>query len=99
MFLQNATEKNVLFNLHFINFSIHFEMRSLKKNLSYLLIYKFNAPPQLTNSINDTNGWSLFCSSNTTEEIYTYFIDNHQTVNRFWYSRINFHRSGKILSQ
>jgi hypothetical protein len=82
MFLQNATEKNVLFNLHFINFSIHFEMRSLKKNVSYLLIYKFNAPSQLKNSIKDANGWSLFCSSNTTEQISTYFIDNHQTVNQ-----------------
>jgi hypothetical protein len=56
-------------------------MRSLKKNLSYLLIHKFDAPPQLSNSANNTDGWSLFCSSNTNEDIYTYFIDNHQTFN------------------
>jgi len=97
MFLQNVTTKNVLFNFHLINisefqqsnsnltFSIHFEMHPLDKNLSYLLIYKFDSKPQLTSSINNTDGWSLFCSSNNQtsdgDVVYTSFIDNHQTLN------------------
>jgi hypothetical protein len=59
MFLQNVTfnnENQFLFNYHFINFSqanlnltfsIHFEMKPLNSNLSYLLIYKFDDKPQL----------------------------------------------------
>jgi hypothetical protein len=95
MFLRNVTlvnTKNSLFNFHAINltrnnlnltFSIHFELSSLNLNLSYLLIYKFNDKPQL----NSHHGWTLFCSSkkkNVNDEIYTHFIDNSRTLNKYF---------------
>ena len=85
MILQNVTSNNSiahqqLFNLHYINLtdqhsvSIHLEIESLNRNLSYLLIYKFDRIPQLTDN------WTLFCSENlSNENTFTYFIDNQQT--------------------
>ena len=76
MSLQNVTSMNGpfnrLFNLHFVNItqsqsnltvSLHFEMHHLNASLGYLLIYKFDGSPQLNSSINQTDGWSLFCPS------------------------------------
>jgi hypothetical protein len=76
MTLQNVTSMNstphhLLFNLHYINIvqsnnltvSIHIEMEPLNINLGYLLIYKFDSSPQLNSSINQIDGWSLFCPS------------------------------------
>jgi hypothetical protein len=77
MFLQNVLLINItsphqqLFNLYYVNItqsnnlsiSIHFEMHPLDITLAYLLIYKFDSSPQLNSSINQTDGWSLFCSS------------------------------------
>ncbi|UJR38826.1 hypothetical protein I4U23_031491 [Adineta vaga] len=95
MFLQNVTSiddnHNQIFNLHYINItqlnknlsvSLHFEMDSLNKSLAYLLIYRFDDSPQLNSSINQIDGWSLFCPLNLTKnDTYTYFIDNQRTSN------------------
>ena len=60
---------NQLFNLHYINItsnlsiSIHFEIHVLNKSLGYLFIYKFDSSPQLNSSINQIDGWSIFCPS------------------------------------
>jgi hypothetical protein len=74
MALQNVTtmndNHNRIFNLHFVNItqsnsnltvSLHFEMHPLNTSLGYLLIYLFDNSPQLNSSINQTDGWSLFC--------------------------------------
>jgi hypothetical protein len=72
MALQNVTSFNStphyqLFNLHFVNItfdrsiSVHFEMHPLNTNLVYLLIYKFDTSSQLNSSINQIDGWTLFC--------------------------------------
>ena len=86
---QNATSLSAiphsqLFNLHYINInqsspltiSLHFEMRPLTVNLSYLLIYRFDGSPQLNRSVAQIDGWSLLCSSS----VYTHFINNHGTA-------------------
>jgi hypothetical protein len=92
MALQNVTSladspHRQLFNLHFINItsqlpiSVHFEMRPLNTSLSYLLIYRFDSAPQLNSSVNLIDGWTFFCPSNlSTEDVYTHFIDNQQTL-------------------
>lgn len=87
---QNATSLSAvphsqLFNLHFVNInqtspltiSLHFEMRPLTTNLSYLLIYRFDGSPQLNRSVARIDGWSLLCSSSS---VHTHFIDNHRTA-------------------
>jgi hypothetical protein len=74
MTVQNVTSinnnHNQLFNLHYVNIaqsnnnltvSLHFEMHPLNASLGYLLIYRFDNSPQLNSSINQTDGWSLFC--------------------------------------
>jgi hypothetical protein len=74
MALQNVTSinniHNQLFNLHYVNItqsnsnftvSLQFEMHPLNVNLGYLLIYRFDNSPQLNSSIDQTDGWSLFC--------------------------------------
>jgi hypothetical protein len=74
MALQNVTtindNHNQIFNLHFVNItqstsnvtvSLHFEMHPLNTSLGYLLIYRFDNSPQLSSSINQTDGWSLLC--------------------------------------
>jgi hypothetical protein len=92
MILQNVTSMNSIphnqfFHLHYINIttilsiSVHIEIRPLDTNLAYLFIYKFDNIPQLNSSINQIDGWTLFCPFNlTNESIYTYFINNQQTV-------------------
>ncbi|CAM4981739.1 unnamed protein product, partial [Rotaria socialis] len=92
MTLQNVTSydsnpHNQLFDLYFINItsnlsiSIHFEIHPLNTNLSYLFIYKFDNPPLLNSSIDQIDGWIVFCPSNlTNESIYAYFIDNQKTM-------------------
>ena len=96
MIMQNVSSlivdsliNNRQFNLHFINItqsnsnitiSIHFEMHSLDDTLGYMLIYKFDDIPQLNNSINQIDGWSILCPQNrSTDNLLTYFIDNEKT--------------------
>jgi hypothetical protein len=89
MNLQNVTSiHNVLFYFHYINItsslpiSIHIEMNPLNTSLAYLFIYKFDQIPQLNNSINIIDGWTIFCPSIlTNENIYKYFLNNEQTLN------------------
>jgi hypothetical protein len=100
MFLQNVTSMSgdQPFHLHFVNMtqflinnnvtvSLHFEISPRNRSTGYLFIYKFDSSPQLNSSINRTDGWSLLCPSNLTNDgIYIYFIDNrrtsyHQSVN------------------
>jgi hypothetical protein len=83
----NSNTHNQIFNLHYVNItstltvSIHFEIHPLNTNLAYLFIYKFDQSPRLNSSINQTDGWTLLCPSNlTNESIYTYFADNQQTA-------------------
>ena len=65
----NSTSHNQLFYYHFINIktilpiSVHIEIHPLNVNLSYLLIYKFDKLSQLNSSMNQTDGWALFCPS------------------------------------
>jgi len=84
----NSANHNLLFNLHYINItsalpiSIHIEMNPLNLNLAYLFIYKFDQTPQLNSSINIIDGWAIFCPSDLNDEnIYTYFLNNQQTLN------------------
>ncbi|CAF3596750.1 unnamed protein product [Rotaria sp. Silwood1] len=96
MNLQNVTSMNItphyqLFNLHYINIqqsqwnnnrtvALIFEMHPLNISLAYLLIYRFDDSPQLNSSINQTDGWTIFCPSNLTNDtLYTYFLNNQQT--------------------
>jgi hypothetical protein len=88
MILQNitSTPDNQLFNLQYVNItstqtiSIHFEILPLNTSLAYLFIYKFDQAPRLNSSINQIDGWTLFCPENLiNESIYTYFIDNQHT--------------------
>ncbi len=82
----NSTPHHLLFNLHYIQIvqsndltvSIHIEMKPLNASLGYLFIYKFDSSPQLNSTMNQIDGWSLFCPSN--ETIYTYFINNQLTI-------------------
>ncbi|CAF4143107.1 unnamed protein product, partial [Adineta steineri] len=82
----NSTFHNQLFSFHYINItntlpiSAHIEIHPLETNISYLFIYKFDQIPQLNTSINQIDGWTVFCPFNlTNESIYTYFINNQQT--------------------
>jgi hypothetical protein len=65
----NSTIHNLIFYLNYINItsslliSIHIEMKPLNINLAYLFIYKFDQTPQLNSSINQIDGWTLFCPS------------------------------------
>ena len=91
MILQNVTSKNTtphnqLFQLHYANItntlpvSVHLEVHPLNISLAYLLIYKFDQIPQLNSSINQMDGWSVFCPGNLSNgSIHTYFIDNQRT--------------------
>jgi hypothetical protein len=81
----NFTFYNQLFYLHYVNItsiltiSVHIEIHSLNPNIGYLFIYKFDSSPQLNSSINQIDGWTLFCPSLTNDTIYTYFVDNQRT--------------------
>ena len=65
----NSTPHYQLFNLHYINIttilpiSVHFEMHPLNTSLGYLFIYKFDTSPILNSTINEIDGWTLFCPS------------------------------------
>lgn len=65
----NSTPHKQLFHLHYVNItstfaiSVHLEIHPLNRNLSYLLIYKFDQIPQLNSSVNQIDGWILFCLS------------------------------------
>jgi hypothetical protein len=65
----NSTPHNLLFNLDFINItnplaiSVHFEIHTLNISLGYLFIYKFDNSPILNSSVNQIDGWTLFCPS------------------------------------
>ena len=71
MNMQNvlSTPHQQLFNLHYVNItstlpiSVHLEIHPLNRSIGYLFIYKFDGIPQLNSSINQTDGWTLFCPS------------------------------------
>ena len=78
MFFQNVTSLSSsphrqLFNLHYVDLSdmsdvsVHFEVHPLSINLAYLLIYRFDRSPVLNTSLQQIDGWTLFCpaSKNT----------------------------------
>ena len=92
MFLHNVTEMNdtqadhvQLFNFHLVDLSemmtsvsLHFEVRPLISNLSYLFVYRLD--PSASKEI---DGWKLFCPSldMNNPNHYTHSIDNEQTAN------------------
>lgn len=63
----NSTEHNQYFYLHFVNltnqksFSLHVEIYPLNLTRTYLFIYKFDRMPILNQSINEIDGWTIFC--------------------------------------
>jgi hypothetical protein len=70
MILQNMTSTpphNQTFDLHYVNItstlpiSVHFQIDPLNTTLSYLFIYKFDKLPILNSSIQQIDGWILFC--------------------------------------
>ena len=71
----NGTIQNLLFNLHFVKLafdysvSLHFQMRPLNSSLAYLLIYAFDRSPRLNRSVDDIDGWTLFCPSSECNSI------------------------------
>ncbi|CAF1492760.1 unnamed protein product [Adineta ricciae] len=83
----NSMPHNQLFHLQYLNItsslaiSLHFEVHPLNHTAGYLFVYKFDQIPQLNSSINNTDGWSLFCPANmTNDSIYKYWIDSQKTV-------------------
>ncbi|CAF1353863.1 unnamed protein product [Adineta ricciae] len=79
----NSSYHNQTFHYHFVNISsslpisIHLEFEPIVVNLSYLLIYKFDQIPRLNRSMNQIDGWKLFCSSIRNSPL---FLDNQQTI-------------------
>ena len=77
MFFQNVTSLDLhhqlFFNLHYVDLSdmsdvsVHLEMHPLSNYLSYLLIYRFDRSPVLNTSLQQIDGWTLFCPAS--EEI------------------------------
>ncbi len=74
----NSTPHSQLFNLQFVNItnplaiSVHFEILPLNANLGYLFIYKFDNSPILNSSMNQIDGWTLFCP--LSEFYFSYFM-------------------------
>ena len=71
MILNNVTliDDHRLFNFHLINInnkhlsiSLHFQIHSIKINISYLFIYKFDIPFQLDRLMDQIDGWQVLCS-------------------------------------
>ncbi|UJR18699.1 hypothetical protein I4U23_005606 [Adineta vaga] len=94
MTLQNVTSMDstphhLIFHYQYLNLSsslpisVHWEIQPLNTSIGYLFIYKFDQIPQLNSSYNQIDGWTLLCPSLnlTNESLYTYFINNEQTVN------------------
>jgi hypothetical protein len=96
MTLQNVTSMNntphyQLFNLHFVqirqstwdnnrNISLTFEMNPLDTNLAYLLIYRFDNSPQLNSSINQIDGWFVFCPSSELSFVLNVFFNTQYLI-------------------
>lgn len=63
----NSTSYQLLFHLHYVNLSsvlpisVHLEMEPMNNSLAYLLVYRFDQIPQLTDSINAIDGWTVLC--------------------------------------
>lgn len=83
----NSTPHQLLFDFHYLSInsslsvSIHWEIEVLQRNLSYLLIYRFDQMPQLNSSMNNIDGWHVFCPSTlTNDSFYKYFLNNQQTI-------------------
>lgn len=89
MTLQNVTDttdQHHFFYLHHValssltpnlSVSVHLEMHPLNVTLAYAFIYRFDHSPQM----NQFDDWTVWCPSQlNNEQIYTYFIDNQQTL-------------------
>lgn len=65
----NSTPHNLLFHLHHVELggalpvSVHWEIQPLNISLAYLLVYRFDQVPQLSDSVNAIDGWTLLCPS------------------------------------
>ncbi|CAF1144423.1 unnamed protein product [Adineta ricciae] len=92
MILQNVTSiyslnRSSSFHFQYLNItndlpiSIHFEIKPLNINLSYLFVYKFDRSSVFDSSLKKVDGWILFQPENlTNDSIYTYMIDNQRTI-------------------
>lgn len=54
---QNLTQKNNL------SISFHLELHPLDRNLAYFFLFNFDYRPQLNQSIDQLDGWKIFCPS------------------------------------
>lgn len=82
MILQNVISIKNSFDLQLINLpsipfvSVHFEIRPLQANLTYLFLYRSDSFP----SINQAAEQKVFCPADLTKDgLYTFFIDNQRT--------------------
>ena len=91
MFVQSvASASNLsLFNNHYVPLtpskpaSIQLEFQSLNRNLSYLLVYRFDQLPIFNTSVSLIDGGTLFCSTNqnsSSSSSFQYHINDEQTV-------------------
>ncbi|CAF4570593.1 unnamed protein product [Rotaria sp. Silwood1] len=86
---------NRQFSIYYINItsstksltlSATFEFKSDNLSLGYMLIFRFDAVPILNSTMNQTDGYKIFCPAAqilTVNDgyIYSYFLDNTRTVN------------------
>ena len=90
MFLQNVTSSDLhhqlLFNLHYVDLvgmsdvSVHLELHPLSPNLSYLVIYRFDLSPVLNTSLQQIDGWSLFCPASKDRYLSLSRMDLHSDL-------------------
>ncbi|UJR11128.1 hypothetical protein I4U23_015309 [Adineta vaga] len=83
----NSTSLHLIFDLHYLNLttslpiSVHWEIQPMNTGIAYLFVYRFDQIPQLSNSINHIDGWTLLCpSALANKSIYTYYLDNQHTL-------------------
>ncbi|CAF3366379.1 unnamed protein product [Rotaria sp. Silwood1] len=86
---------NRQFSIYYINItsstksltlSATFEFKSDNLSLGYMLIFRFDAVPILNSTMNQTDGYKIFCPAAqilTVNDgyIYSYFLDNTRTIN------------------
>lgn len=84
MHLQNVTNMSstihqLIFNLHFVNLTVgsgpavavHFDLQPVNGSISYLVIYRFDHSPILNSSVQEIDGWTLFCASSKCISFYS----------------------------
>ena len=65
----NNTAHRLLFNVHYVDItqssnltvSIHIEVKTRNRSLGYVFIYRFDQSPRLNSTVQQIDGFSLFC--------------------------------------